>query len=266
MPERVERCVLCGGIGFRRWKQFAEWGIDKCKSCGLAVLNPHPTDAEMFEKYNEYYGYPPMPIDSEEKACEVAVQSKRVKDASRFKSPGSWFDVGAGAGTLLVRARQAGWDVYGCEIAKHLVEYATREYGLELYEGTLQEYMPSLRFDVISMYHILEHVASPLVLLRAAHERLEDNGLLVVEVPNVVSLDARLGGENWEGWALPVHFYHFTPETLVRMLERGGFQVVALEYSLPSYKEVNLFTQFVPWLRRWKPLSGTGMCAYAHKS
>ena len=238
MPETVGICVLCGSADLVRWKHFGEWCIDQCCSCGLAVLNPHPTDMEMVEIYNGYWGYPPKPTEFEEKAREVAAQTGRVQQIGRFKAHGGrWLDVGAGSGTLLVRARQEGWEVYGCEIAGHLVKYAAQEYNLALFQGILQEYDVPVLFDVISMYHLLEHVASPVDLLRPAHERLADDGMLVVEVPNVASLDAKLEGARWANWSLPVHFYHFTPDTLTRMLNHTGFQVVSLEIAPSNYAD-----------------------------
>jgi len=266
MSEIVERCVLCGSAQLVRWRWIDQWFIEKCGRCGLAVLNPHPTDAEMHEEYNKYWGYPPTPTEPEEKARQVAKQDGRVRQVNELKSPGRWLDVGAGTGTLLVRARQDGWDIYGCEIARHLVEYAAQEYDLTLYQGMLQEYRPPCQFDVISMYHILEHVASPINLLRGAHERLKGNGLLVVEVPNVTSLDARLAGKKWEGWALPVHFYHFTPDTLTEMLEYSRFRVICLDYDQSCHHWARLIDRLVPPLHHTHVLSGTNLRAFARKA
>lgn len=235
MPETVTQCVLCGGTRLVRWKKMDEWSIDKCKQCGLAVLNPHPSDAEMFEKYSGYWGYPPKPTDPDEKAREVEQQTARVELVNQLKPRGRWLDVGTGSGVLLARARQDHWDVYGCEIAEHLVTYAAKEYDLQLHQGSLQTYHPPFKFDVISLYHILEHVASPVDLLQAAYERLEPDGLLVVEVPNAASMHAKLARKKWGGWSLPVHFYHFTPDTLTKILKRCNFRIIQMNYSPSVY-------------------------------
>jgi len=223
----------------------------------------------MFAIYNGYWGYPPKPTEPEEKAREVALQAVRVRQVQSLRSPGRWLDVGAGNGTLLVRARQDGWDVSGCEIAAHLVEYAAREYDLPLFQGTLDEYSSLHQFDVISMYHILEHVACPNGLLQAAHQRLAGEGLLVVEVPNATSLDARIQGKDWKGWSLPVHFYHFSPDTLTEILVRNGFRILRLDCSPSSFLATwwaRLVRKFIPRSRRDRLFSGREMCAYACKA
>lgn len=266
MPEIVEKCVLCGGPRLVPWKQIDEWSIAKCRCCGLAVLNPHPTDDEMFAIYSGYWGYPPKPTDPAEKAHEVAKQSMRVEAVNQLKAPGRWLDAGTGTGTLLVRARQEHWDVYGCEIAEHLVSYAAQEYDLLLHNGTLQTYQTPFKFDIISMYHILEHVALPLDLLQAAHDRLENDGLLVIEVPNIASLDARLTGKKWTGWSLPVHFFHFVPDTLTKMLERCNFRVIRLDYSPSQYFYTlggKLLGRVVPMSTLLRFMSGDTICAFA---
>jgi 2-polyprenyl-3-methyl-5-hydroxy-6-metoxy-1,4-benzoquinol methylase len=266
MPETVEECVLCGSTRLVRWKQIDDWSIDKCRYCGLAVLNPHPTDEEMFKTYSGYWGYPPKPTDPDEKAREVARQTVRVEIVNQLRVPGRWLDVGTGTGTVLARARQDHWDVYGCEIAEHLITYAAQEYDLSLYKGTLQTYQTPFKFDVVSMYHILEHVTLPLDLLQAAHDRLRKDGLLVVEVPNTTSLDARLEGKKWQGWSLPIHFFHFTPNTLTKMLEHCNFRVIRMDYSPSQY----FYAWWVKPIRRivalstlLRLLSGDTICAYA---
>lgn len=81
-------------------------------------------------------------------------------------------------------------------------------------------------FDVISMWHSLEHMTDPHEALRAVSAWLKPSGVLIVDVPNHLSTDARRIGKEWDGWSIPYHFWHFTPETLSRLLDVHGFQVV----------------------------------------
>jgi len=83
-------------------------------------------------------------------------------------------------------------------------------------------------FDVARFSHTLEHLPSPRRALERAHRVLRPEGRLFIEVPNAASLDRRIFGRHWAGWRLPQHLYHFTPETLARLLVCTGFQPVKI--------------------------------------
>jgi SAM-dependent methyltransferase len=120
--------------------------------------------------------------------------------------------------------RRQGWDVTGVDTSADAVEQVRRRLGLRALAGSLPH--PELAessFDLITMWHALEHVHEPLVVLREAHRLLAERGKLLVAVPNIDSLPFRWFGPAWFGLDLPRHLTHFTPETLRRMLEHAGF-------------------------------------------
>jgi SAM-dependent methyltransferase len=81
-------------------------------------------------------------------------------------------------------------------------------------------------FDVVTMWHVLEHLPDPAAALAEARRVLQADGLLVIEVPNLGSLTFRLCRERWWPLDVPRHLLHFTPQTLGRLLDAGGFEVV----------------------------------------
>src|SRR5207244_3893587 len=100
------------------------------------------------------------------------------------------------------------------------------ELGLRALVGSLPH--PDLRpcsFDVVTMWHSLEHVHDPLAILREAYQLLVPGGKLIVACPNIDGLPFRWFGPAWFGLDLPRHLTHFTPLTLQVMLERVGFRV-----------------------------------------
>jgi SAM-dependent methyltransferase len=119
-----------------------------------------------------------------------------------------------------------GWRVVGLDVSSDAVTRIRKELGLTAFTGTLPH--PELSpgsFDVITMWHSLEHVHNPREVLRQAYFLLAPGGKLLIAVPNIESLPFRWFGKSWYGLDLPRHLTHFSPRTLKLMLDRVGFTV-----------------------------------------
>jgi SAM-dependent methyltransferase len=123
---------------------------------------------------------------------------------------------------------EQGWQVTGLDASVGAVK-TVRELGLKALVGTLPH--PDLKpssFDVVTMWHSLEHVHDPLSVLREAYQLLVPEGRLVIAVPNIESWPHHWFGRAWFGLDLPRHLTHFCPKTLQIMLECAGFRVESL--------------------------------------
>jgi SAM-dependent methyltransferase len=119
-----------------------------------------------------------------------------------------------------------GWTVTGLDISTVAVERIRNQLGLRAMLGTLPHpELESTSFDVVTMWHSLEHVHDPLAVLRAAHRLLVPGGRLLVAAPNIDSLPFRWFGASWYGLDLPRHLTHFSPATLRGIVQRAGFRV-----------------------------------------
>jgi SAM-dependent methyltransferase len=133
-------------------------------------------------------------------------------------------DFGCGGGRFLEQMRALGWKVTGIDICTDAVQRLREERGLAAFAGSLPH--PALRprsFEVVTMWHSLEHVHQPRQVLRAAHDLLIPGGKLIVAVPNIDSLPFDWFGPDWYGLDLPRHLTHFSPDTLRDMLQSCGF-------------------------------------------
>jgi SAM-dependent methyltransferase len=167
---------------------------------------------------------------------------------------------------FMALAQEWGWKAIGTEIAPHCVTYAREELGLEVYQGDLTQLSLDQQFDVVALNHILEHVADPVAQVQAARAVIREHGLLYVGVPNHRSFDARRQGLEWEGWALPWHFYHYTPTTVRRLLEQCGFWVTRIEFGLSrDYNRpmISVLRRLLPNDWGTRIFSGTNLTVYA---
>lgn len=148
---------------------------------------------------------------------------------------GRVLDVGCGTGGNLATLQGQGWEVYGIEISERGAAEARKRVGNGVHTGTLETAPFEKKFfDVVFMNHSLEHLFSPTDALHRVNQLLTLDGMVVIAVPNVDSVEARLFGRWWFNWDPPRHLYHFERRTLTRLLERAGFRVLRWRSAVGS--------------------------------
>jgi SAM-dependent methyltransferase len=138
-------------------------------------------------------------------------------------------DFGCGEGAFLHRMHQHGWHVTGLDLYPKPVQRIQHDLGLPAFVGSLPH--PELRpesFDVITMWHSLEHVHNPRDVLQHAYFLLAPGGQLMAAVPNIDSLPFQWFGKYWFGLDLPRHLTHFSPKSLHCLLARTGFRIKSM--------------------------------------
>ncbi|HWS16154.1 MAG TPA: class I SAM-dependent methyltransferase, partial [Candidatus Methylomirabilis sp.] len=154
----------------------------------------------------------------------------------RVPGPGSFLDVGCGRGLLPALFLERGWRASGTQLSRTAAEAARRRYGVEVAVGELPELpLPAEGYDVVTFFHVLEHLDRPEAYLVKARELLVPAGLLVVEVPNFASPGFRILGTRNFCTDYPNHLVFFTPDTLRRLLLRCGFSVDAVSHFSLEY-------------------------------
>lgn len=230
--EKVSKpCLLCGTSEKEPLIQLGEWKVYRCRQCGLGVLEPRPSAAELDSLYrNSYFvtqydeGATP---DSELMRKRLSWEQHRLRFFAPFLKQGRVLDVGSGRGYFLLACKERGYEVEGFDVSEDAAEYVRNTLKIPVTTGTFETApFKEESFDLITLWHALEHVENPHECLDKTNQLLRAGGLLVVEVPNYLGMDARKTDEAWVGWQLPYHFYHFAPETLDRLLAQHGFTVI----------------------------------------
>ena len=211
--------------------------IAQCNNCGFRFTNPRPGADELGAYYlsEDYLSHNSRSKGIIAKLYKM-VRSRTIKkkvsminDFSRANER-KLLDIGCGTGEFLRAASTVKWACTGVEPSLIARGIAQKEHGLNVIEETGLDELEGGQFDVISMWHVLEHVSMLNERINQVKRLLKPGGSFIVAVPNCASLDARIYGEFWAAWDVPRHLYHFTPEDVDRLMSKHGLRI---EKTLP---------------------------------
>lgn len=231
----IEFCPLCLSgnykIVYRRILNSANM-IVKCMSCGhYYTLLMSPVD---FEKlYNDkIYEV----VENRKSIFDKILTweySRVIKKINRLKpKKGSLLDFGSGKGKLGFIAKENGWNINCVETSKDRAEYAKKIYGLEVSTDVyISGKIFERTFDVLTLFHVVEHLPQPKNLLRELiKHNLKSNALIVIEVPNYKSWQSEIAGNRWLHLDVPRHINHFSPTTLEKLAKDLGMTASSSNY------------------------------------
>ncbi|MCQ8104308.1 class I SAM-dependent methyltransferase [Methylomonas sp. SURF-2] len=217
-------CNLCGGHDVSVLATQSRNGGPLrsviCNSCGLVWSDPFPHDPRQFYEHDyrvEYKNtYAPKPKHIL-RAGKIALD-RHAKIKHFLRDSKQVLDVGTGGGEFAYLLKSLGHDLQGIEPNKGYAEYSAAEYGLNLQIGFIQDAtLPTEHFDLITIWHVLEHTEDPSLVLRNLRSWLKPDGILVVEVPSIEATCQAPKSTFHEA-----HLYNFNLETLRKMGEKAG--------------------------------------------
>ena len=273
MERASSKCILCNSPRRNLLFEQDEWTVYKCADCGLGFLDPRPDQDELQDLYkNDYFSShydEGLKVDSLEMKRRISQEDHRIKFFRNLKRHGKVLDIGCGMGYFLYACRKHGYEVEGQDVSGDSASYVRSELKIPVTTGQIEEIdIGDNSMDIITMWHALEHTPDPRKHLKKAWNWLKPDGLLIVDVPNHEGMDAKKMWDKWNGWSLPYHLYHFTPDTLTDMLLQHGFRTVRTkDYHSQYIKEklekipiVNLFARLIA-----KCYSGHSVAVVARK-
>ena len=215
--------------------------IVRCRSCGLVQQSPRDDLATL----NDVYGALSDGVyDSEDKNRDRDAQAHLDLVLAERKPPARLLDVGCSTGTFAARAQQAGFQAAGIDASRWAIERAkARHSGADFSSGSLESAsFPEQSFQVITLFDVLEHVHSPNEALACVRRWLGPGGLLILSLPNADSWVGRAMGKHWV-LLLREHLWYFSPDTVGRLLERAGFELVSTRTKWVSFSLANIATR-----------------------
>jgi len=223
----IVNCNICGSSDSRLYLNLDGYSYRKCRNCGLVYQNPRPDFTHLKNIYNEdYFNYE---FKNQYNFFNLMLLGLRDIGFDKiFPTPKGkrFLDIGCATGLLLKHMKESGWCEQGVEICRESAEYGIRNYGVNIFIGTLEEArFPGDFFDVVHFSHLIEHVPDPKGLLSEVFRIVKPNGHVIITTPNVGGLQARISGKGWRS-AIPEHIYLFSKSTLRLLLELTGFNIV----------------------------------------
>ncbi len=202
-----------------------------CRRCGLVWSNPRPGEDEVRRYYSteyrlDYKGQAAPSLRQVARSARGALN--RYRSLSPYLRDGvRVLDAGAGGGEVVYVLRQLGFDASGLEPDERYARHAREVLGVPVATGFVQDAeFPAGRFDVVTMYHALEHVEDPFAILTRLRGWMAERGVLLIEVPNVeatcISPSRRFHF---------AHFYNFNRGTLEGLGRRAGFEPIETTMS-----------------------------------
>lgn len=230
-------CHLCGSTDMRIRCELGAFSVMQCRVCGLGETYPPPSDELIAETNRSIYKVEGRVALYQSRWRAIRARyDTQLNAIRRLQSVpgGKLLDVGCNLGFFLQVARDRGYDAQGVELSPETAEYAREKMRLNVFSGALDAAgFPDAGFDVVTLWDVLEHVPDPKHLLREVRRVLDADGILALQSPNMDSTMADITGARWYWWTVPDHLYHFTPESLIRLLEDSGFDITRVTTSEP---------------------------------
>ncbi|MBC8320892.1 MAG: class I SAM-dependent methyltransferase [Bacteroidetes bacterium] len=235
----IHACPLCAGdnfIHFLNTKDFfftqEDFSLYKCADCNFVFTNPVPTSISKYYETPDYLSH-----NTNGKGAlawlyyllrEINIKRK-YQLVTKYCKQGNILDIGCGTGELLNFFKKNNWLALGVEPNLTAREFAANKYLIDVFEENKLDEFDHGTLDVISMWHVLEHVPDLHRRLSKVSKLLKDDGTIFIAVPNIDSPDSKKYKKYWSALDVPRHLYHFTPATFEHLISKHQLKLVHAE-------------------------------------
>lgn len=199
-----------------------------CEQCDLLFTHPRP-DISIIGNYYKSEDY--VSHSSTKKGLVNRIYNlvrsytlnKKIKLIASLTNEKNLLDIGAGTGHFLNKAKLSGFQVTGLEPDEDARKMAATLNNVDLLPiDELSNILPASK-DIVTMWHVLEHVYNLTDDLTSISTLVKENGVFIIAVPNYTSYDAQYYKADWAAYDVPRHLYHFSPKSIIHLVEKFGF-------------------------------------------
>ena len=247
MPKfNIQICPVCNGNEFKQFLTCTdffvsgeEFRIKQCNSCGFKITE-NIEDEDNIGRYYESEKY--ISHSNTTKGLVNSVyhsvrkymlgRKRRLVEKASGIIKGHILDVGTGTGFFLNEMKDYGWQVTGTEKSSDARDFAKKEFNLDNFPSENLFTLKDNSFDVITLWHVLEHIHRLNENMETFNRLLKPDGKLIIAVPNHESSDAKHYKNFWAAYDVPRHIWHFAPKQMKKLGEKHGFKLASL-HTMP---------------------------------
>ena len=208
-----------------------EFTIVSCETTNFLFTNPRPIEKDISKYYDfeDYISHSNKKNDFISKLYQIVRSfsiKRKYKLISKLIRSKKILDIGSGTGEFLSYMKFKRFDTYGVEIAKKARELSIKNHGLFIKDSLSS--LKEKNFDIITMWHVLEHVYDLDGYMKKIKNILNDNGIVIIAVPNHKCFDQKFYGRHWAGWDVPLHLWHFDKESMQKLSKKYNFVISSI--------------------------------------
>ena len=215
------------------------FNIVRCPACGFSFTQDAPSEEEIGRYYDtiDYISHSDISKGFMNSLYHrvrryMLGRKARIVERESGLSTGRLLDIGTGTGYFSAMMQQLGWQVSAIEKSASARQFAKQRFNLDVLPEVELNRFPAQLFDVITLWHVMEHLEHLHDTWDRLSQLLSSKGVLVVAVPNSNSYDAQKYGKDWAAYDAPRHLWHFTPETIQKLANQHGFEL-SNSYPMP---------------------------------
>jgi 2-polyprenyl-3-methyl-5-hydroxy-6-metoxy-1,4-benzoquinol methylase len=239
--ETLLNCPVCNASESKAFIKCTDYTVSKelftivvCSVCNFKYTNPRPKSDEIGKYYEseEYVSHSNTSkglINKIYKSVRKYALSKKVSLINKYiinSNEKSVFDIGCGTGEFLNACKLNGWNTIGIEPNKSARNLGKTNYSLNIFEEDYLDQLKDKSFDIITMWHVLEHVHELNNKIDQLRRLLKDDGTIIIAVPNCDSKDAEIYTDKWAAYDVPRHLYHFVPDSMNLLLKNHTLNII----------------------------------------
>jgi ubiquinone/menaquinone biosynthesis C-methylase UbiE len=215
--------------------------VSQCRHCGLAYTSIRPESEVLYSKLypDDYLCYGVKTgswiadfVNEKRVLGQIIQRSRLLLKHIQLKEGIRMLDVGCATGKFLMYFKDKfKFEVYGVEPNAQLCNILKKK-GVNIINSTIEDAeLPNNYYDIICMFHVLEHVWDPILTLKKLNTFLKDNGVLLIELPNFDATARKVFGKYWFNYHQPRHLTHFTKKIIENIIPECGFDMIEFKYE-----------------------------------